>query len=501
VIFSETYIMLQLNLFESLWELLINQTLLAYHLALILAQLSAALALLTFILLSTLVFLLRVLSRLRKQLRGSREVLVGFFHPYCNAGGGGERVLWCAVNAVQNKYPDAKCVVYTGDCDATGDEILNKAHNTFGIKVKRKVHFVYLRSRFFVEAKNYPVLTLLGQSLGSVALGLEALLRCPPDIYVDTMGYAFTLPLFKHLCSCATGCYVHYPTISTDMLAVVECRNDSFNNRKIIAGSRLLTQAKLQYYRLFARMYGVAGRQSSVTMVNSSWTQGHIDQLWKVDSTKIFPPCDVGKLMEIPLERSGSEEKLVVSVAQFRPEKNHKLQVLSFHKFLSQLDVSDRKYRLTLAGGCRNEGDENRVNELKELIKSLDMESKVDIETNISYERLLQLYSSAHVGMHTMNNEHFGIGVVEFQAAGVVVLAHNSGGPKMDIVQAMDDGELSGRLADGVDAYSESLRDIFHRESPDAVRRMRVAARKSCERFSEEGFVASFQRAVEPLFQ
>jgi len=497
---SETYIMLLLNLFGSLRELLTNQTLLAYHLALISAQLATALALLTFILLSTLVFLHRVLSRLRKQLRGNEEVLVGFFHPYCNAGGGGERVLWCAVNAVQKKYPNAKCVVYTGDCDATGDEILSKAFNTFGIKVERKVHFVYLRSRFFVEAKNYPVLTLLGQSLGSVALGLEALLRCSPDIYIDTMGYAFTLPLFKYMCGCRTGCYVHYPTISTDMLAVVEGGNDSFNNRRIIASSRLLTLAKLQYYKIFAYAYGVAGRQSSVTMVNSSWTQGHIDQLWSVGSKKIFPPCDVGKLMEIPLERSESEEKLVVSIAQFRPEKNHKLQVLSFHKFLSQLDVSDRKYRLTLAGGCRNDGDKNRVNELKELIRSLEIESKVDIETNISYERLLQLYSSAHVGMHTMNNEHFGIGVVEFQAAGVVVLAHNSGGPKMDIVQATDDGELSGRLADSVDTYSDSLRQIFN-ESPDAVRRMQVAARESCKRFSEEGFQKSFQEAVEPLFQ
>lgn len=95
--------MLLLNLFGSLRELLTNQTLLAYHLALISAQLATALALLTFILLSTLVFLHRVLSRLRKQLRGNEEVLVGFFHPYCNAGGGGERVLWCAVNAVQKK--------------------------------------------------------------------------------------------------------------------------------------------------------------------------------------------------------------------------------------------------------------------------------------------------------------------------------------------------------------------------------------------------------------
>jgi hypothetical protein len=28
---------------------------------------------------------------------------VAFFHPYCNAGGGGERVLWCAINAMQDK--------------------------------------------------------------------------------------------------------------------------------------------------------------------------------------------------------------------------------------------------------------------------------------------------------------------------------------------------------------------------------------------------------------
>lgn len=29
---------------------------------------------------------------------------LAFFHPYCNAGGGGERVLWCAIRALQNRY-------------------------------------------------------------------------------------------------------------------------------------------------------------------------------------------------------------------------------------------------------------------------------------------------------------------------------------------------------------------------------------------------------------
>lgn len=28
---------------------------------------------------------------------------VAFFHPYCNAGGGGERVLWCAIRVLQSR--------------------------------------------------------------------------------------------------------------------------------------------------------------------------------------------------------------------------------------------------------------------------------------------------------------------------------------------------------------------------------------------------------------
>ena len=42
---------------------------------------------------------------------------------------------------------------------------------------KPSITFIYLRSRFFVEAKYYKMFTLLGQSIGSMILGLEALLR------------------------------------------------------------------------------------------------------------------------------------------------------------------------------------------------------------------------------------------------------------------------------------------------------------------------------------
>ena len=85
------------------------------------------------------------------------------------------------------------------------------------------IEFVYLHRRKWVEAEMWPMFTLLGQSLGSVFLGgsisvellklkikctgliskgIEALNKANPDIFLDTMGYAFTLPLFKFLGDC-----------------------------------------------------------------------------------------------------------------------------------------------------------------------------------------------------------------------------------------------------------------------------------------------------------
>lgn len=55
-----------------------------------------------------LIFLIIILKQIigkskNKRLNTSSQLCVGIFHPYCNAGGGGERVLWCSIRALQNK--------------------------------------------------------------------------------------------------------------------------------------------------------------------------------------------------------------------------------------------------------------------------------------------------------------------------------------------------------------------------------------------------------------
>uniref|UniRef100_A0A1A8GVJ9 GDP-Man:Man(3)GlcNAc(2)-PP-Dol alpha-1,2-mannosyltransferase n=1 Tax=Nothobranchius korthausae TaxID=1143690 RepID=A0A1A8GVJ9_9TELE len=481
-------------------------------------------------LLLTLVLLLLLLG-LRLWLRSRRKSrqppgagpLVAFFHPYCNAGGGGERVLWCSLRALMNRYPNMSFVVYTGDQGVTGEQILEGARQRFGITLPRPVSFVFLHHRVLVEASSYPHFTLLGQSLGSMFLGWEALTSCVPDLYVDSMGYAFTLPLFRYLGGCKVASYVHYPTVSTDMLSVVRERNPRFNNADFISRNPLLSALKVVYYCCFALLYGLAGSCSDVIMVNSTWTLGHILALWRSPShtSIVYPPCDVRAFLDAPLEEDddvdegweelgrelsneggGGDRKChsIVSVGQFRPEKDHQLQIRAFRKLLDRKGDGPggrESLRLVLIGGCRNQEDEERVLMLRGLCEELGVSDRVHFKLNVSFEELKRELVNASIGLHTMWNEHFGIGVVECMAAGTVVLAHKSGGPKLDIVVPYE-GKQTGFLADSEDSYAAAMETILAL-APSARLEMRRAARESVGRFSDQEFEACFLSAMESL--
>ena len=241
---------------------------------------------------------------------------------------------------------------------------------------------------------------------------MEALLTLVPDVYIDTMGYAFTLPLFRYLGGCRIACYVHYPTISTDMLGKVSQRVAAHNNASFISRSPILSQIKLIYYRIFAFLYGLAGKCASVVMVNSTWTYNHITCLWSaVDRTHIvYPPCDVAEFLAAPLLDDETKPKQILSLGQFRPEKDHPLQLKAFHKFLSEVDSSKKsEFTIVLAGSCRHEEDQARVNDLQKLAEELSIEDRVQFRLNISFEELKKLLFESMISLHTMWNEHFGI--------------------------------------------------------------------------------------------
>ncbi|KAG0247946.1 asparagine-linked glycosylation protein, partial [Linnemannia exigua] len=175
-----------------------------------------------------------------------------------NAGGGGERVLWTAIRDIQQKYPHVVSVVYTGDTDVNKQDILERVRTRFNIELDPSlIGFEFLKKRFWIEDAKWPRFTLIGQSIGSMVLGWEALKRVVPDIWIDTMGYAFTYPAARIFGGCQVVAYVHYPTISSDMIGRVASRESGHNNANEVAKSSFYTGLKLVYYRLFALIYAI----------------------------------------------------------------------------------------------------------------------------------------------------------------------------------------------------------------------------------------------------
>lgn len=429
--------------------------------------------------------------------RSNRKRAVGFFHPYTNDGGGGERVLWCAVKAIQEEQPDLDCVIYTGDHDASPDSLTRRALDRFGVTLISPPKVVHLHKRKWIEETTYPRFTMIGQSFGSIYLSWEALNKFVPFYYLDTSGYAFTYPL-ACLFGCKVICYTHYPTISLDMLSRVHSRSSMYNNDAVVANSFLLSKCKLVYYTFFSWMYGFVGSCANLALVNSSWTQSHIEKLWRIpDRTKrVYPPCDTTGLQALPLERKATPPK-IISVAQFRPEKAHTLQLQAFALSIKKLYADIPRPKLQFVGSCRNDADEKRLQNLKDLAIKLKVEEDVEFYKNVTYRELVGLLGGATAGIHSMMDEHFGISVVEYMAAGAIPIAHNSAGPKMDIVLP-EEGKQTGFLAETVEEYSDAILKIL-RMSESEKHEIAAAARRRASRFSEQRFYQDFRAAIRPI--
>lgn len=264
------------------------------------------------------------------------------------------------------------------------------------------------------------------------------------------------------------------------MLRRVSSRTISHNNKSVVAKNPFLSWSKLYYYRFFSFLYGKVGRCADTVMVNSSWTENHIVKIWNAPykTHRVYPPCEVGNLKKIEFTPSSDGKIYILSVGQYRPEKDHPLVIQSFYE-LRTLLVNDEnlwnQLRLVFVGSCRNQEDLDRVQHLKDFAKHLSLEDQVEFKVNASYQELLQCYQKSLIGIHAMWNEHFGISVVELMAAGLVMIAHCSGGPRMDIIE-QSAGSQTGFLADEAEDYAKCIRKILYSKKEEN-NKIRAAAR------------------------
>lgn len=262
--------------------------------------------------------------------------------------------------------------------------------------------------------------------MGSVLVAFECLLRFTPHVFLDSTGYAFTYVVARWFFGCTVVAYTHYPTISTDMLDRVRERRPTYNNTERVAGNAVARCHRLSDYVLDPAHLWQSPQTCLLPTICQAlcpgWSSGrhcdgelHLDQEPHQQTVPgearrtnpgshtraqipsrtsiVYPPCNTTTLQRLPhrlVTPSGAtqllcgRERLVISIGQFRPEKDHMLQLRAFHQFLNApshppaatLDTARDTILFAMIGGCRNEGDKQRIEELQAEARRLGIQVK-----------------------------------------------------------------------------------------------------------------------------
>lgn len=122
----------------------------------------------------------------------------------------------------------------------------------------------------------------------------------------------------------------------------------------------------------------------------STWEFASFNPHHHIETSIVYPPCDTSDHRTLGLGEPRRRD--ILSIGQFRPEKDHIKQLYILRKLLDigkwfRIEWSkDDQYsdvRLILVGGCRNKEDEERVAELKRIVVDLDLTNHVVFEVNV----------------------------------------------------------------------------------------------------------------------
>ena len=158
---------------------------------------------------------------------------------------------------------------------------------------------------------------------------------------------------------------------------------------------------------------------------------------------------------------------------------------------------------LVMVGSTRNEEDRDLVRSLEAEATFLGIVDHVSFVVNAPFSVLYGWLGEAQIGLHTMWNEHFGISIVEMMAAGLVTVAHKSGGPLMDLIEPaaassslspleshpLGSSSSTGYLATTAVEYASCIGaalDTYQQSLP-----LRQRARVASLKFSDEAFGAA----------
>ncbi len=307
-------------------------------------------------------------------------------HPKMSIFGGGERVCLHMVKALAEAGHDVTLLCEPFDMNEM-NRILGNGH--FLDKVQclsfSDRHAGYLPS----PQPRIPLFKTYQLALSAFVheLKLRGALR-NFDIILSTQDVVYAPPVGLPIAQ-----YVYYPQNFFHLSAPQHTRVPLTVSRLYYKPVLALQARKVRYFRWL--------------MAVSRFTAQKIREQWKREAQVVYPPVQ---------QLGDSQQKIckVVYVARFVPEKRHDV--------FFQIARSLPDYHFVAIGGLASEFR----GFLRNLVHSKP--TNVELLVNAPVERVRHELADSLVYLHCMENEHFGISIVEAMSAGCVPIIHKSGG-------------------------------------------------------------------------
>lgn len=420
---------------------------------------------------------------------------IGFFHIPCHINGGGEKVLWAMVNKLvaDKKY---NITIYS-DVIEDKQAMMDNVNRFFGYNLKLSdFNMLEIKSGYLTYAHHWKVFSRYLEALSHALVAFDALDHFMPDIFLES----FTAPfapisakiLNPHL---NVQTYLHYPFTSKQFLSRY---STTFMDSSKGVLARAFAAFKYVYHYGLYLIYKSMGFFVDVCYSNSTWTQRLMDGIWGHGSCEIlYPPCNID---EFYTDDFNKKSRTVISVAQFRWEKRQDVQLdcIKYH----QKKHPESTYKFKIIGNSKFVESALVFKQLQDKIKNEGIKN-VELIKDAKMEELRDYIKDGSLGIHTLINEPFGITIAEMLAGGVYILAHDSAGPKDDILGNSTHalyGSLSPTYKDMEVAFNQMLEDFDNpAKKAEMQAKVRAGQKFALDNLSNAAFAKKFAAKLDSI--
>jgi glycosyltransferase involved in cell wall biosynthesis len=182
-------------------------------------------------------------------------------------------------------------------------------------------------------------------------------------------------------------------------------------------------------------------RSSSFITASSQYENNLISENYDIDKKKIRQIAPGVDRKVFVLDENIIRENILLSIGRIQEQKRQ-LDVL---KFLDNFRKIDSNFLCYFVGGPSGKSGDDYLNQLKDNVKELNLESNTEFLGNLTQIKIKELMNRSKLLIHTSHFETFGLVAIEANAMGVPVLTTNQGSLS-EIIENNVNGYLAEEL-------------------------------------------------------